>query len=71
MCLFLRWDFEYRLKCPVDETARAVTVQAHPQPHGHFLDIVACSAAPSVDKLACGKLCRDAIENGEYWSESG
>jgi len=70
MCLFLCWDFEYRLRCPVDKTTRTVRIQTSPRLRGHFLDVVACSAVPSIDKLVCGKACRDALESGEYWHDS-
>lgn len=70
MCLFLKWNFEYQLCCPLDQETRTVRIQAHPQPHDHFLDVVACSAASDVQKLVCRKQCRDAVENGEYWQDS-
>lgn len=70
MCLFLSWDFEYRLQCSVDSIARTVRVQSHPNLRGHFLDIVGCDAASDMEKLSCSKACRDALENGEFWKES-
>jgi len=71
MCRFLSWDFEYRLLCPVNKSMQDVRIQAYPGLCGHFLDVVNCSAASSMDKLTCGKACRDALENGKYWHQSG
>lgn len=70
MCRFLSWDFEYRLRCPVDQVQRTVRVQAYPQLQGHFLDVVACDAVSEVEKLSCRKTCRDALENGDFWRDS-
>jgi hypothetical protein len=70
MCRFLSWDFEYRLRCPVDRETRTVKLQSRPDVQGHFLDVVSCSAVPEVKQLGCEKQCRDAIENGEYWNEN-
>lgn len=70
MCRFLSWDFEYRLKCPVDESMQDVRIQAYPQLRGHFLDVVSCTAVSNVDKLTCGKACRNLLESGEFWRQS-
>jgi len=70
MCLFLSWDFEYRLQCPVDKIPRTVRVQSTHRLRGHFLDVVACDAASDVETLPCRKACRDALENGDFWRES-
>ena len=70
MCLFLAWDFEYQLQCPVDRIQRTVRVQSYRRPRGHFLDVVACDAASDIEQLPCRKACRDALENGDVWRES-
>ena len=67
MCRFLCADFELSLRCPVDRSHHNVRFQAYPQSSDHALDIVACDAAPDVEKLTCGKNCRALIESGHYW----
>ena len=67
MCRFLCADFELSLRCPVDKTKHNVRFQAYPQLPDHALDVVACDAAPEVEKLTCGKNCRALIESGHYW----
>jgi len=70
MCRFLCADFELSIRCPVDKTKHDVRFQAYPQLRGHALDIVACDAAPDVEKLTCGKNCRALLESGHYWQRS-
>ena len=69
MCVFLSWDFQYRVKCPVDKIPRTVRVQSFPQPGEHFLEVVGCEAAVDLEKLSCRKECRDALEHGDLWRE--
>ena len=67
MCRFLSLDFEYPVKCPVDQKNHTVKFQAYPQLRGHALDVVECDATPRVDQLTCGKACRALLESGAYW----
>jgi hypothetical protein len=69
MCHFLLWDAVYRLRCPLDLSARAVRIQSAPRRTSHFLEVTACSATPDASALACGKPCLERFENGEYWQE--
>jgi len=67
MCRFLSLDFEYELKCPVDQANHTVRFQAYPQLRGQALEVVDCDAKPRVEWLTCGKICRGLLESGEYW----
>jgi hypothetical protein len=67
MCHFLFLDFEYSLKCPVDEQNHTVRFQAFPQLRGRVLDVAECDTKPQVDQLTCGKACRGLLESGDYW----
>ena len=69
MCRFLSWDFEYRVGCPIDKIPRTVRVQSFPYPGAHLIEVVACDAASDVEKLSCGKACRDPLEHGDLWRE--
>jgi len=69
MCRFLSLDFEYTLKCPIDQENHTVRFQAYPQLRGHLLDVVQCDATTKVERLTCGKACRGLVESGEYWQK--
>lgn len=67
MCRFISADFELSVRCPVDRCNHQVRFQAYPQLRDHTLDVVACDAAPDIDKFTCGKNCRALIESAHYW----
>ncbi len=67
MCRFLSLDFEYELKCPIDQAKHKVHFQAFPQLRGESLAVVDCDAKPQVESLACGHVCRGLLESSEYW----
>ena len=69
MCRFLSLDFEYNLKCPVDQQNHTVRFQAFPQLREHALDVVECDAKAQVEQLTCGKVCRGLLESREYWQK--
>ena len=63
MGIFPSVRFDYRLKCPADQTEQKVEFQAGPQ----TLDVISCTGDRKITKSECEKLCPRAGKIQEYW----